>query len=255
MCGAVRTVSIERGYDPRDFALMPMGGAGSMHAIPVADELGIDLVLVPPDPGNSCAFGLLTTDLKHDYSRTYVTEMQEVDLSRVHGLWQEMETEGRGALAKEGLDPSRIAIELSGDMRYLGQSWQLNVPLTTSMDVDEVMERFHSAYQEVYGYSRPEMTVELVYLRVVASGEVDKPQVKAAKTATKQASEAIKDERQVYFDGAFVNCKVYDRSLLKPGVKIDGPALIEEYGSSTTLFPNWGLEIDQYGNMSLQKKG
>lgn len=255
MCGAVRTVSIERGFDPRDFALMPMGGAGAMHAIPVADELGIDRVLVPPDPGNACAFGLLATDLKHDYSRTYVVETDEADVSRIRSLWAEMEKEGRDALSKEGLDPSRISVALSGDMRYLGQSWQLNVALTDRMEMDEIVSDFHDVYKEVYGYSRPGMTVELVYLRVVASGEVDKPQVKASVTATKQASDAIKHERDVYFDGSFAKCKVYDRSLLAPGATIEGPALIEEYGASTVLFPNWRAKVDTYGNMSLTRKG
>jgi len=255
MCGAVRTVSIERGYDPRDFALMPMGGAGAMHAIPVAEELGVDRVLVPPDPGNACAFGLLTTDLKHDYSRTYVVEMQEVDLSRVRSLWAEMEKEGRDALGREGLDPSLITVEYSADMRYLGQSWQLTVPLTPKMEVDEIMSRFNDIYREVYGYSRPEMTVELVYLRVVGSGAVDKPQIKPLASATRKPAEAIKESRPVYFDGGFVDCNVYDRSLLAPGSTIDGPALIEEYGGNTVLFPNWHLKVDNFGNLTLKRKG
>ena len=254
MCGAVRTVSIERGYDPRDFALMPMGGAGAMHAIPVADELGIDQVLVPPDPGNACAFGLLTTDLKHDYSRTYVVETEEADLSRIRSLWAEMEKEGRDALAREGLDPSRITVSYSGDMRYLGQSWQLNVALTPDMEMDEIVSHFHDVYKQVYGYSRPEMTVELVYLRVVASGEVDKPRVKAQGSATQKPSEAIKSRRPVYFDGSFEDCDVYDRSKLEPGSTIDGPAVVEEYGASTTVFPNWRLTVDSYGNMSVRRR-
>ena len=251
MAGAVRNVSVERGLDPRDFALMPMGGAGPMHAAAVAEELGIDNVLIPANPGNACATGLLATDLQHDYVRTYVTEMQDADLDKIHELTREMESLGREQLTREGLPEQRIDIRCSADMRYSGQSFQLEVPVTSRTTLESMEKAFHERYENVYGYNRREKPVELVYLRAVASGIVDKP-VPALEAAgmTKGGS---KENREIYFDGKFHTCDIYERSCLDTGTKINGPAVVQEYGSTTVLPPGWQASPDQFGNLYLKR--
>ncbi len=255
MAGAIRTLSIERGLDPRDFALVPIGGAGPMYAIPIAEELGADRVLVPNHPGNACAFGLLTTDLQHHYARTYVTELHEADLSLIKTLLKEMEGEGRDALTKEGLPDERVHIAYSVDMRYMGQSYQLEVPVDLKSELEGMERDFHDIYHRTYGYSRKEMTIEIVYLRVVASGKFDKPKLHSEGAGGRVLSEALKEERSVYFKGSFLNCPVYSRELLSPGSSLSGPAVIEEYGSTTVIFPEWKASVDPYANLTLERTG
>jgi N-methylhydantoinase A len=254
MAGAVKTISTSKGYDPRDFVLVPIGGAGPMHAIPIADELGMNRILVPTNPGNACAFGLLTTDLQHNYARTYVTDIRDADLSRIRSLWKEMEEEGRRTFIKEGMQPDRIRVSYSADMRYLGQSFQLEVPLAIDCTVEQMRDAFGAVYHATYGYERKGMSVELVYLRVIATGTVDKPALRPHDGAPRPVSEAIKTTRPVYFDGAFVECPIYDRALLSPGSGLSGPAVVEEYGTCTVVFPGWNATVDRFGNLVLERE-
>lgn len=251
MAGAVRNVSVERGLDPRDFALMPMGGAGPMHAVAVAEELGIDNVLIPANPGNACATGLLATDLQHDYARTYVTEMQDANMDKIHELTKEMENLGREQLFREGLSEHRIRIRCSADMRYSGQSFQLEVPVTDKTTLDSMEKAFHERYENVYGYNRREKPVELVYLRAVASGIVDKPV--PALEATGTSDGYSNDKRDIYFEGKFQSCDIFERSNLDTHTIINGPAVIQEYGSTTVLPPGWQASPDRFGNLRLKR--
>ena len=253
MAGAIRTLSIERGLDPREFTLVSIGGAGPMYAIPIAEELGAETVLVSNHPGNACAFGLLTTDLQHHYTRTYVIELQEADLPLLRVLLQEMEEEGRDALTKEGLTGERVHIAYSADMRYVGQSYQLEVPVDLKTDLEAMHRDFHDIYHQTYGYSRKQMTIEIVYLRVVASGRFDKPVLRSDGMARGSLSEARTEERSVYFRDKFMTCPVYDRGLLPPESSLDGPAIIEEYGSTTVVFPEWKASVDRYANLILER--
>ena len=251
MAGAVRNVSVERGLDPRDFALMPMGGAGPMHAAAVAEELGIDNVLIPANPGNACATGLLATDLQHDYVRTYVTELQDADIDRIHDLAREMESLGREQLSREGLPEQRIRISCSADMRYSGQSFQLEVAVTDRTTLKGMEKAFHGRYQNVYGYNRREKPVELVYLRAVASGIVDKPVPTLEAGGEPEGGNG--ERREIYFDGEFHSCEIYERRNLGIHTKINGPAVIQEYGSTTVLPPGWQASPDQFGNLRLKR--
>ncbi len=251
MAGAVRTVSVERGLDPRDFALMPMGGAGPMHAVEVAEELGISHVFIPSDPGNACATGLLTTDLKHDYVRTYVSEMADADIDRIHELVAEMESEGKAQLAKEGLQDENIEIRCTADMRYFGQSFQLEVPLTTSTTLADLEAAFNERYENVYGYNRREKPIELVYLRAVVSGIVDKPEPAAA-TAPRSGTNN-NPTREVYFKGEFHSCDIHQRNELEVGKDIDGPIIIQEYGSTNVISPGWQARADKFGNLHIRR--
>ena len=249
MAGAVRTVSVERGLDPRDFALMPMGGAGPMHVVSVAEELGIEHILIPANPGNACATGLLTTDLQHDHVRTYVTEVQDADISKVQALVKEMETQGREQLREEGLAEDRIDIRCSADMRYSGQSFQLEVPISESVTLKDMEQTFNERYENVYGYNRREKPIELVYLRVIASGIVDKP----VPSAVTDGEDSTDKTREIYFNGSFHKCSVYQRIQLETDSIVDGPAVIQEYGSTTVLSPGWNAATDKFGNLHLRR--
>ncbi len=252
MAGAVRTVSVERGLDPREFALLPMGGAGPMHATAVAEELGIDHVFIPPDPGNACATGLLTTDLQHDYVRTYVTEIDTADVSRIHALVEEMSEQGRAQLRKEGIADERIEIRCSADMRYFGQSFQLEIPVTTESTLQQMQAAFNERYENVYGYNRRDKPVELVYLRAVASGIIDKPGKVSRHAAASQGDGVL--TRKVYFHGRFQPCAVHQRNQLEAGTLIDGPVILEEYGATNVIGPGWQVIGDESGNLHITRK-
>jgi N-methylhydantoinase A len=253
MSGAIRTVSIERGHDPRDFTLIACGGMGPMHAIPLADEIHLSNVLIPNNPGHTCAFGMLVSDLKHDYVRTYITEIRKAELSRIRTLLNEMTEEGKRSLVAEGMTPDRIDILYSADLRYKGQSWQINTPISLDYQLSDIEQAFHEVYHSMYGYSREEMKVELVYLRVVASARVEKPNLAQDRKLHLPLTGALKDERQVYFNDRFVRTPVYERSLIASGSEIDGPAVIEELGSTTVVFPEWSTTVDDLGNLIMQR--
>ena len=252
MCGLIRTVSIERGHDPRDLVLVAFGGAGGMHAVPIASELGIKKVLIPPDPGNACAVGLLTSDLRQDYGRSYITEVARANRTRVQALWREMASEGTKALTDEGLPLDKVKISYFADMRYLGQSWQLTVPLHATVELAEMGCAFHDLYHQTYGYAREEMPVELVELRVVATGEVEKP---FASPPNSGPAEGLKQRsRKVYFAGAFEDCPTYERQTLGPGSVLSGPAIVEEYGSSVLLPPLWQLTVNESRSLLIESE-
>ncbi len=250
MAGAVRTVSVERGLDPRDFSLMPMGGAGPMHAVAVAEELGIDSIVLPANPGNACATGLLTTNLQHDYVRTYVTEMPEADIEVVRTLVAEMEDLAKKQLLEEGLPEDRIEISSSADIRYVGQSFQLEVPVTVSSSLEEIERGFHKRYEKVYGYSRREKPTEIVYLRSVSSGIVDKP---APAPSPVSATDETRQNGDIYFDGEVQRSEIISRNRIASGASIIGPAVIREYGSTTVLNPGWQATADDLGNLHLNR--
>jgi len=254
MCGAIREISIERGRDPRDFVLLPMGGAGPLHAIPIAEELGIPKIVVPNYPGNFSAFGLVVADLKHDYVRTYLTTLKEADISRIRGLMKEMADEGQGDLVREGLSPERISVSYSADMRYLGQAFELHVPITPEMEIKDLEVAFHREYRNTYGYARESTDVELVNLRLVAMGSVEKPPLVTIDRDGKRLADAVKEKKKVYFRGEFTECRVYERERLPADVSIDGPAILEEYGSTTAIFPGWKAFVDRFGNLLLERK-
>jgi N-methylhydantoinase A len=224
-----------------------------MHAIPIARELAIASVLVPANPGTGSAFGLLCTDLQHDYVRTYVTPIRDADHARIRSLLGDMADQGRRTLAAEGIAPKQMALSYVANMRYQGQSWQLNVPIEIDATMGQTEEAFHEAYHDVYGYSRREMVVELVYLRVLASAYIDKPNVARAKNDA-PADREPPGQQPVYFDGEFRDTSLYQREALRPKDSIAGPAIIEEAGATTVLFPQWRAVVDAAGNLRLAKE-
>ena len=256
MVSAIRRISIEKGEDPRDFALIPFGGAGPLHACLVAEEIGISRVVVPPHPGNLSALGLLTSDLKHELVRTHPVVLHEADVVRIKALLDTMEQEGQRMLAQEGIFKDRMEFLYSADMRYVGQGHELNVWLAMDeLDVQFMERKFHQAHLERYTYSR-ELPVQLVTLRVMAMGRVSKLRfLPLAPRGSSQENGALKGTRDVHLEGKLVPTPVYDRERLLPERVLRGPAVVEEMGSTTMIFPGWTARVDSVGNILLDAGG
>lgn len=251
MAKGIRKISAERGLDLRDFVLVPFGGGGPMYGSELARELGIPKVLIPRHPGTASALGLSSSDLKHVTQRSCVQEVAEVDLEAFQQLVGELQENILKVMRKEGHTKEEIQFSAAVDMRYVGQSYDL--PVDLSMDVnqksmDEAVSRFHSQYKTYYGHCSPEKPVELVNLHL--SGTVSLNAAKTAKQAPGHGSEAAKcASRKVVFHGKVMDTTVYRRELLGVGDCISGPAIITEYDSTTIVWPEDFLQVDDFGNL------
>jgi N-methylhydantoinase A len=254
----IRQVTIERGRDPRGFCLVAFGGSGPLLAGQVAELLEIETVLVPLDPGNVSAFGLLVSDVKRDLVRTFVRGEHQLDVAELESVWSTLEAEGTRVLESEGVEPAKIRLRRVVDARYLGEAHEVKVPAPDG-PLDEaglstLVDRFHDVHEQVYGYGyRGQQPVELVNLRVQAVGEVHRPVVRVATEVAGGPAPASAD-RPVYFDGrGYVGTAVYQRATLGVGFELRGPAVIEEFGSTTVVFPGWGARVDGQRNLVMER--
>ncbi len=254
MSKILRIVSVERGFDPRNFALVAFGGAGPMHACALAEELEMREIVVPPSPGMFSALGLLTADLFHDHSRALVGRVDEITPEEIEGLFEEMEAAGRETLLREGLDSGSMSFRRQLDLRYLGQSYELSIDVPDDDRVDVLrrgVEDFHARHSEIYGYGAEDEPVELVNVRVRAVGGIPQPQLRDwAPVKTTSPS-----HRDVYFEASdsWHSTPVYDRKSMAQGASIEGPAIIEQYDSTTVVYPGWRVDVDKYGILSLRR--
>jgi len=255
MASAIREVSIERGYDPRDFTLVPLGGAGPMHATALADELGITRVLVPRDPGNLSALGLIASDIRLDLARTFLADCETVEPRELHEILRELAARGQARLAQEGFVAESIQATPLADIRYRGQAFELSVPVVGSGDrITDLTNRFEALYQQRYGHHRAGKPMQFVTLRVIVTSQVPQPKLAQIELHTGTLDAALKARRAVYLDGVWHDgCPVYERGRLGARVEIPGPAIVEEFGSTTVLPLGWRLGIDHLGNLRLER--
>lgn len=259
MTNALRLVSVQRGYDPRDFVLVAFGGAGPVHANRLAIEVQIPRTVIPMSPGTTSAMGLLVTDLKHDYSRTLIQRVDQVDVDVVAIIYRELEVDGRESLEREGMNPEKITFLHQVDMRYVGQSYELTVPLPGgklgATEIEGVLAQFHREHDRTYGYSAPDEPVEFVNLRLSAIGKINKPQLREISAGDSPLSAAQKSTRSVYFDERkdFVECPIYDRYRLNAGAVLAGPAIVEEIDATTVIHQGYEALVDKFGNLILTK--
>jgi N-methylhydantoinase A len=257
MSQALRVVSVQRGYDPREFKLIAFGGAGPLHALSIAAEIGIRSVLVPPRPGLASAFGLLVADLKHDFSRTLVQRIDRADPQALEATFGELSQSALAVLASEDVGGDKAALERFVDIRYVGQSYQLTIPLhsmqVTADVLAEARQRFNATHRATYGYAEPSEPCEIVNLRISALGLIEKPALGTGQPgAARDAAAARKGIRPVFFAGsAFVDCAVYDRLLLPIGAEFLGPAIIEEPDSTTLVHPGWRVRVERFGILAI----
>ena len=257
MMNALRLISVQRGYDPRDFVLMAFGGAGPVHANRLAAENEIPLTVIPMSPGVTCAMGLLVTDLKHDYSVTLIRRVDLVDPAEVEDAYLQMQAQGRETLAREGMATEEMTFLRQVDMRYVGQSYELTVLLPdgrlTSTTIARVLDQFHREHDRAYGYAAPSEPVEFVNLRLTAIGKIAKPRLREVEQVNDDAALAQKATRRVYFAEAsgYVDCPIYDRYRLGAGCVVEGPAVVEEIDSTTVIHPGYQAQVDTFGNLIL----
>ena len=253
MVSAIKEISIDRGFDPRDFVLVAYGGAGPMHAAFIADELEMPRVLVPPSPGNFSAFGALISDIRHDYVRSKRYQLRNLARKELENDFGEMESYARKKLNDEGLSDSQISLQRSCGMRYVGQSWDLTVRLAgvpfTEKDIEDA---FHRTHQQRYGY-RLEDEVEVVSVRVTSFGEIERPKI-ARWGVGGSVEQAQTGRRRVRFSGKEIDAPVYTRERLPGGTTLHGPAIVEEMGSVTVVPPQWFFEVGSIGELLLTRK-
>jgi N-methylhydantoinase A len=254
MAGAIRAISIERGYDPRDFVLLACGGAGPLHAGRLAELLEMPTVLIPRYSGVLSTLGLLHSDIKNDYVRTLLQRHSAFDLTALNATFSDLETQARAWLSAEGIAPAAQRLERFADLRYANQGYELTVPvpdgLYTETTLAQTLATFHQEHQRLYTYASPELPVELVNLRVSASGPA-RPlhfQPLPGANATPLSPSAT---RAVYFPtaGGFVECPVYDHAALPSGASIAGPAIITQDLSTIVVQPQHQVHLDSYGNI------
>jgi N-methylhydantoinase A len=253
MTSAIREISIQRGHDPRDFTLIAFGGAGPMHALAMADEIGIPRVLVPRHPGNFSALGLLASDIKHDDVRTRVGLLRE-RLPALHEVFAEMETAARRQLEHEGFAPEQQKLLRSLDLRYRGQAFELGISLAgPELRLDRIEADFHRQHRAAYGHANPEAAIELVNARLTAYGLVPKPAAERFAAAASQDG-ALVERRPVWFDGRAHDCPVWERERLPEGARLAGPAIVEEFGATTVVPPGWRGTVDAHGNLRFERE-
>jgi N-methylhydantoinase A len=258
MAGAVRLVTVQRGVDPAGLALLAFGGAGPLHAGALARELGVRTVVVPPGPGLLCALGLLVEDLRVDAVRTCVTPLHEDALERLDKLFAEMEAEAMAWLERERVPPARRSLERWLDMRYVGQNYELLVSVPDeawqARRVEPLRERFLALHEAAYGYAAPDEPIQVVNARLVARGRPDPPVLPRSARATGDMAAAASARRRVFFEepGNFVECPVYDRRRLGAGHVIAGPAVVEQFDSTTLIHPGQRAEVDDLGFLLIE---
>jgi N-methylhydantoinase A len=254
MADAVRLLSIRRGYDPRDFALVPFGGAGPLHAATLARELGVPLTVVPPNPGITSAFGALLVDIRHDLSQMLLGLAGELTDAELEAVFGELEAEARELLDEEGVPEDRMRLTRTIDMRYTGQWRSLTIPIGPgAVSLAEVVKHFHDEHEREYHYRRDEAPVEVYRLNIVARGIVPKPELEPASSGPEPQP---RSERQVVFDEAieWVRTPVFARPDLPRGAVVEGPAVIEQL-DSTVIVPPWAkAEVDEWSNLRVSEK-
>lgn len=253
MAAAIKEVSVLRGIDPRDFALLSYGGAGPLQAAAIADELGMRTVVVPPMPGNFSAFGLLVADVRRDLVRTRVATIDRLSVGDVRAMLSGLLADGERELEAAGFPPARRRFAATLDMRYAGQSFELSVPVDMDLaDMAEITRAFEGIYEIRYGGTTT-APVEIVSYRVAAWGLSDKPVLPPVEAAGRTMAAAVASTRTTVFDGAMHSVPVVDRERMPPGEAMTGPAIIEEAGSSTVVPPGWSVELDRIGCLVLHR--
>ena len=260
MLKMLRIVTVEKGLDPADFTLVAFGGNGPVFGIELADELGMREVVIPPAPGLLSAQGLLAADLRYDFRQTYVGEIAAANFSEIEARFSALEQQGRTALARYGIGDADIAVTRSADMRYRRQAYELNVGLppgaVSETTCPELIENFHRAHERLYGRRDTAGTVEIVNLCVTLTGNVRRPQYQELGAGDATAALARKGTRDVFFANCGSCAAVrYERSQLRAGDTLPGPAIVEAADSTTLVPPGWSLRCDRIGNLFATRIG
>ena len=249
----IRQMTIQRGIDPRRFALLSFGGSGPAQSPAVMDLLRMKACIVPLNPGNLSAFGLLAVDWRTDHIATHLMHEDALDERRIGRIWAELEREAVETLLADGIPRRAIRLAREADVRYLGQSMEVRVPApagaVNAKSIARLLAAFHAAHEKAFGYGyRGKQKVEVVNFCVSGFGLIDRPRLPRLKTS-RRGWKGRRATRRVFFAGRFVETPIYDRAGLPAGLVIEGPAVVEEFGSTTVVFEGQQLEVDPHGIM------
>lgn len=259
MLGAMRIITIQRGYDPRDFSLVVSGGTAAVHAVRMAQELRIPRVIVPLTPGTFSAIGLVTADARYDTHRSYVVRTSQADPDRMHSIYREIEAESLNRIKELGFKDEKIILRYEIDMRYVGQAHEVSFevpaniihPRMDSQSVKTLEDTFHQQHHDLFGHSSPNAAVEFITLTATAVGLMTKSNLFEIEKGSASPDQAVKKMRQVYFEelNGYVDCPTYERSLLKANNVITGPAIVEQMDTTIVIPPEQKATVDKYGNL------
>ena len=254
---AIEMNSVRKGYDPRDFALVAFGGAGPLFACDIAKELSAKAVVIPPLPGLTSALGLLTSDISYDFGRTQLQSLAHADLDGLAAGWAALEAQARAQLERDGLPEARIAFLRVADCRYLGQGYELRTPAPSgAIDasfVARLMQSFHDVHRRTYGAAFPEKDVQLVNLRIVGLGRVPDIAPRRIAAGGETPDAALIATRQVAFsDVGFVATRIFDRTRLRAGNRIAGPAIVQQMDTTTVIPPDFTARVDEFANLVIE---
>ena len=258
MAGALRLVSVQRGHDPREFALVAYGGAGPLHANAVAEIMGSFPVLVPPAPGLLCAIGDLVADFRDEFAQTHIRVLGDADADEVGTILESLGERAREWLDTEGIDEDARSIAYTADMRYHRQGYE--IPVTIEPDearrgLEGLEERFNALHEQLYGFRMPGTACEIVNLRAIGSGAAPKPELPVGEVGDADASGAVAEEHEIVFKGERLPTKIYDRAKLAPGHRFDGPAIVTEFDATTVVLPGYAAEVDVNFNILINPRG
>ncbi len=257
MTRGIRLVSVEKGFDPREFTLVSFGGAGPLHAVSLAKEMNMGKIIVPEAPGVNCAIGLLMADFRHDYSKTFLRALKALPPEDINDEFAVLEEEAASQMREEGVPERDIVLLRSADFRFAGQGFEITMPVSSGCykkaDISDIAESFSVMHEEKYGYRMDVDTVEVVTLRLTSLGVMKKPDIKPEDFDGETPEKALKNSRKVYMQGRYMDAKIYDRQRLRHGNRVYAPAIIEQPDTTTVLFPGYMAEVDRFRNLVITR--
>ena len=251
---AMRTITVERGYDPREFTLIPFGGMGPTTACKIAMDLGIRRLLIPRDPGTFSAYGMLVTDIQQERSVTKLTPLATAQHQILDAMFRALEERVTNDLLRENVSRSQLRLLRFAGMRYSGQSYEVVIPVTgfSASELKDMSVRFHAAHLRRYGHAADNQPLEIVNFKVVGLGVIPKPKLRSFPSSNGKRA-AFDNLRPVYFGpGMTIDTPVFRRALLEPGMEVPGPAVIEEKTSTTVLYPGQRAQVDEFLNLEVE---
>lgn len=257
MLNALKLISVRKGYDPRDFALVAFGGGGSMHAPALAKELGVRKVIVPVAASVFSAWGMLMTDLRHDYIQTFIRRLDGIDFDELNKTLESQENSATEQYKKEGVSEEKILFSRYVDLRYVGQEHTVKVPVPNGKisedNIQQIVQKFHERHEQLYTFKLEESSTEIVNLHLIAFGTVKKPELAKLENIGGALQDALLEVRPVlYEEHGWIDTKVYNRQKLSPNAVIAGPAIVEEQSASTVVYPSQTVTVDVYGNLIIE---
>ena len=255
MAEALRIVSVERGHDAREFSLVAFGGAGPMHAAELASELGVREIIIPPIPGGFSALGLVATDLKRDYVKTFYAPLTGIDPADINAVYQGMEESARDMLRATDIPESRWVFERAADLRYLRQAYELTVPApadaVTPETLDALANGFHEKHRQTYGHENRSEIVQMVNLRLTAIGRLEGLDLR--QTSATGSGSSMTGSRKVWFKGTSrIDCAIHDRDKMNAGAEAPGPAVIQAVDTTIVVPPGWTARADDNGYIIME---